>query len=346
MNGKKYVGITSTKPETRWGHDGTNYSKQILGRAIKKYGWDAFKHEILFAGLTEEEAVRKEIEMIDFYNCVSPYGYNADTGGGIGIANVCDEVRQKMRETTTNLWKDNSYRDKINEARNKVIKSDEFRKRQSEIAIEIMANPEIIEKRNNAIKKHWENLESRKKQSEIIKKKWKDPEYAKMMRERSYDDPGWRGERTGENSKTRRTVVLVNDACVYTTIRLAAKEWAVESSSITAACKLKLYYAGIDMNSKYPLVWRYKEDYDKMTEEEIIEAIHNANISYSKYSARKSREPIRIRCITTGEVFDSIKSAIKKYGLNRSGMWKCCNGKQTYYGRDFETGELLSWEYA
>lgn len=35
---KYYVGITKLKPEIRWGSDGSGYKRQILWRAVQKYG--------------------------------------------------------------------------------------------------------------------------------------------------------------------------------------------------------------------------------------------------------------------------------------------------------------------
>ena len=44
---KKYIGITSLKPEYRW-NKGNGYKTQtVFYRAIQKYGWDNFKHEII-----------------------------------------------------------------------------------------------------------------------------------------------------------------------------------------------------------------------------------------------------------------------------------------------------------
>ena len=44
---KVYIGITSQEPERRW-QNGYGYAtQQLFWRAIQKYGWDNFKHEII-----------------------------------------------------------------------------------------------------------------------------------------------------------------------------------------------------------------------------------------------------------------------------------------------------------
>lgn len=85
-NGRYYVGITSQKPETRW-KNGRGYRRRIKGRytqpamakAVYQYDWDDIKHEILFEGLTKEEARKKESELIAAYHSDDPeFGYNID----------------------------------------------------------------------------------------------------------------------------------------------------------------------------------------------------------------------------------------------------------------------------
>lgn len=99
-NGKVYIGITGTTLETRCGCGGCNYRKNTLfNRAIKKYGWDNIRHEILFTGLTKEQAEQKEIELIEEYKSANPeYGYNISSGGESGNAGVVasKETRKKM----------------------------------------------------------------------------------------------------------------------------------------------------------------------------------------------------------------------------------------------------------
>lgn len=84
-NGKVYIGITSQNPLSRWnGGKGYKNNKHFYN-AIVKYGWDNFKHEILFEKLIKDEACEKEIVLIALYKSNIPaYGYNHSSGGQYG----------------------------------------------------------------------------------------------------------------------------------------------------------------------------------------------------------------------------------------------------------------------
>lgn len=84
INGKMYVGITCQNPEDRW-ENGYGYSyNQHFFRAIKKYGWNNFKHEIIASNLTQDEACNMEKLLIKKLNTNNQaYGYNKDDGGGL-----------------------------------------------------------------------------------------------------------------------------------------------------------------------------------------------------------------------------------------------------------------------
>lgn len=61
INGKYYAGMTCKEPYRRWGAQGTGYKTQpYFWRAIQKYGWDNFDHEIFARNLTEDEADNME----------------------------------------------------------------------------------------------------------------------------------------------------------------------------------------------------------------------------------------------------------------------------------------------
>lgn len=98
-NGKIYIGITSDNPVHRW-NNGKGYKQNVhFYSAIKKFGWNNIKHEILYDGLTKEKACEKEIELIALYKSnMREFGYNNSIGGeatALGF-NHSVETRQRM----------------------------------------------------------------------------------------------------------------------------------------------------------------------------------------------------------------------------------------------------------
>lgn len=102
-NGKTYIGITNRHPEIRWGKDGNGYKRNIhFYQAIKKYGWDSIKHEILFSNLSKEEACQIEMDLIKKYDSTNrEKGYNISIGGECGGNGVRAslETRKKLSES-------------------------------------------------------------------------------------------------------------------------------------------------------------------------------------------------------------------------------------------------------
>ena len=102
-SGKVYIGMTcKDPPEKRWSN-GNGYKRNhpYFWNAIKKYGWDNFKHEILFKNLNREEACIKEQEMIELYDSTNPdNGYNQTKGGDGKLGYVMsEETKQKISES-------------------------------------------------------------------------------------------------------------------------------------------------------------------------------------------------------------------------------------------------------
>ena len=99
-NNKRYIGITSQKPERRWRKNGEGYKDNAyFWRAIQKYSWDNFKHDILYIDLTKEEAEQKEVELIAYYNSNNiDFGYNMSVGGESGSKGYkyTDEQKKHM----------------------------------------------------------------------------------------------------------------------------------------------------------------------------------------------------------------------------------------------------------
>lgn len=83
LNGKVYIGQTKNSLSERAQSNGRNYvESRRFYNAIKKYGWSAFVGEVLFDGLTIDEANQKEEEVIAYYHATDPkHGYNLAPGG-------------------------------------------------------------------------------------------------------------------------------------------------------------------------------------------------------------------------------------------------------------------------
>lgn len=96
VNGKKYIGITSQKPERRW-RNGNGYPVGAFHRAIIKYGWNGFSHEILLSGLDEKTAKDEEKRLIlQFQTNNKKCGYNI-TDGGDGTCGYARSDEEKNR---------------------------------------------------------------------------------------------------------------------------------------------------------------------------------------------------------------------------------------------------------
>ena len=95
-SGKIYIGITGQTVNERW-RRGRGYIHCVcFWHAIQKHGWENIKHEILFEGLTKEEAEAKEIELIAKYKSNQKgYGYNISNGGST-IGKHSEETRKKI----------------------------------------------------------------------------------------------------------------------------------------------------------------------------------------------------------------------------------------------------------
>lgn len=115
-NNKKYIGLTSQKPEWRWGSNGTSYLEKTedgkykqpaFAYALEKYdNWDTdWEHIIVADQLTYNDATQMEIELIALYKTnickwgKEALGYNLTDGGGGSVGHtLSEETRRKISE--------------------------------------------------------------------------------------------------------------------------------------------------------------------------------------------------------------------------------------------------------
>lgn len=97
-DGRSYIGTTCKKPEHRW-NNGKGYTQnKHFYNAIKKYGWDAFEHKIMFDNLCFETAMQLEIMLIGLFETnKQEYGFNVYRGGDKGALGYKFSNEQKMK---------------------------------------------------------------------------------------------------------------------------------------------------------------------------------------------------------------------------------------------------------
>ena len=97
INEKMYVGQTSTDRRLELYASGNGHG--VIGRAIKKHGWENFSLSII-EEIPIELLNEAEMFWIDFLNTMSPNGYNLTAGGdGVRGYQASDEERRQISES-------------------------------------------------------------------------------------------------------------------------------------------------------------------------------------------------------------------------------------------------------
>lgn len=233
-SGKVYIGITGQEPEARW-RDGKGYiSNEYFYRAICKYGWENFDHQILFENLTKMDACNQEINMIALYDSANPNkGYNLSTGGECGAVGAVrgeayriklsqamkgcnnpnygkprpDDVKQKISQKERGKYVSDEVCQKISDSKKGKSLSNEHKKQIS-----------LTSQGRKFSEEHKSNLSKRAKKKAVVQ----------------YDTDN-------------------NQIIEYISISEAEKITKVHHSAIIMCCKGKRKTAG-------GFIWRYKED--------------------------------------------------------------------------------------
>lgn len=90
VNSKCYIGVTTQQLKKRLRYHRNN-SATYIGRAIKKYGWENFKVEILEECASPDELFKREIYWIKTLNTKVPNGYSLTDGGEGSPGTACSE---------------------------------------------------------------------------------------------------------------------------------------------------------------------------------------------------------------------------------------------------------------
>ena len=133
MNGKAYVGTTSTPLEVRW-RNGSGYRFcEGLWEVIRQFGWESIAKEVVAVGLSKSAASDLEQRLIAKLDTTNPdKGYNRELGGVNDLKKVSDRSREKMRKSKTGELNPNYGKHFSEEHRAKLSASNTGKKRSAE----------------------------------------------------------------------------------------------------------------------------------------------------------------------------------------------------------------------
>ena len=222
IDGKVYIGVTNQNPPSRRWRNGKGYKYNLhFYRAIEKYTWAGFNHEILFENLTKSQAEEKERELIKFYNSTNEkFGYNLESGGNLS-KKLSPETRKKLSEAHKGQVPWIAGKKHTEEARKKIHEANLRRKPISEETKKKKSEASKGEKNGFYGRRHTE--ESRRKMSQSLKgrKVWNKgvPMKENVRRKASrivlqYDKNGnFIAKFFGTNEAKRRTGICHIDLC-------------------------------------------------------------------------------------------------------------------------------------
>lgn len=153
INGKQYVGDHSTD---NLNDEYLGSGKPVFKNAIKKYGRENFKREILELFETKKEAFNAQEKYINIYKThVSQRGYNISLSGGHGVFGgyISDETKKKISLSVSKSLKGRVF-------------SEEHKKKLSEAGKNKIFTKEHKQKMSNSAKNRPSNRKGKKHSEE------------------------------------------------------------------------------------------------------------------------------------------------------------------------------------
>ena len=243
-SGKVYIGVTGQKPRLRW-QNGLGYrTQEYFYRAILKYGWDQFRHEIVYQTESYADANSKETELIAEHKSTDKnYGYNIEGGGNLKKT-VSESTRIKLR----NHHASPKYLELVSQINAKRWGDPEAHRKMSERMSgenNPMYGKKLTEEHKRRLREGFSKVKFVGKRGEDnpMFGKHLSEEHKKILSEKNL----------GENSPRARRVVCVETQTVYGSLREAHRETGVKHSSISDACRGRVKTAG-------GLHWQYVEE--------------------------------------------------------------------------------------
>jgi group I intron endonuclease len=313
INNKIYVGKRGCDclPE-----DDIEYlgSGSILFKALRKYGKENFKKEIL--EVCEKSVLNeKERYYISLFKANKrDIGYNLTSGGEDtdGWTYFSEEQRESIRQLcslkTKELWKDENYRKKVVESA-------------------MLAQQTATYKQNASVsqKKRWENdVIAKEAMSKRSFKRWANPEFRERM-------VNFLRSQTNEDKNITKKIYSVDidtkEIILYNSIKEAVNKFKFRTNTIINCCRGKFgYYRGY--------IFIYEKDKEK-----LIDLYGFVNERFSLGTIGRKLNGKKIKVVANDETiyFNNMQEAADKLNLSYAMIWKTINKKidNRYKGYSF-----------
>lgn len=167
-SGKSYIGKVKIEDDEsatdammrRWKAHVRHPLCRAIHGAIRKYGQDNFKHEILDILTTKKGADSAERAWIDSEGTKVPKGYNL-RGGGEGGVEISEETRQRKSESMKKVWKSPGYRERLKASQ--IACNEERRRNHSEMSKRLTCSSSMRAHMSVLTKRFWQAPENRRR---------------------------------------------------------------------------------------------------------------------------------------------------------------------------------------
>ena len=351
-NDKVYIGITLQKVEYRW-RNGDGYKLQTyFYNAIQKYGWNNFLHEVLFDSLSKEEAEQKEKELISFYNSTNPeFGYNIQSGGYSSECKyleksvICIETKiiyKSATDASRKLSISNATISSCCRGENKEagglhwMFADEYDDDKALLWLENAKSKKCTEVYCIDTGKTYSSIRDASLDTGIganIISSCCSGEltHAGNLMWLYLDDVTEENinyminqMKKRDNEKLSRRVICLETKEVYKSPNDAQDKTGINRNHIRECCQGN----GATAQGYH---WMYLSDYTEESAKKVLNRPKNIKAK-------------KVRCVNTGIIYDSVRTAALDNGTNHTSISQCCKGKGTYAGK-LPDGTKLRWEY-
>lgn len=161
------------------------------------------------------------------------------------------------------------------------------------------------------------SIETRDKLSKASKRMWSNEDTREKITKRL---------KRGKGNYNSRSVICVNDMKIFNTMTEAGEYYDIRMTAIQQT-----------ISGRNP----YCKSKDGKTKLEF--QIYEEGKIY-KPKNHMHKQAINVVCVTTNEIFGSIREAANKYNLETTNISKVCKGKQNSTGK-LPDGTKLKWQY-